>query len=264
MLAMLRHSSPNPAPARPVLFVHGLFGSARNWSGIARRLTDRGPVLGVDMRNHGDSPHLPEHRYPALAADLAAVIEAEGMGPVDVIGHSMGGKATMMLALTRPDLVAELIVADIAPVPYGHSQAHHVAAMQGLDLTGLRTRAEADAALSRSVEDPALRAFFLHSLDLRADPPRWKLNLPVLAAEMDHITGWPEVADAPFPRPVLFLSGAQSSYVRPEHRPAIIAQFPAARFVGIPDAGHWLHADRPEAFAAAVRGWLDRPAARGA
>jgi len=259
MLSVLRHPSPAPAPARPVLFVHGLYGSARNWTGIARRLTDRGPVLAVDMRNHGDSPHLAEHRYPALAADLAEVIEAEGAGPLDIVGHSMGGKAAMMLALTRPDLVAELVIADIAPVPYAHSQEHHAVAMQALDLTGLRTRGQADTRLAETVTDPVLRAFFLQSLDLRADPPRWKLNLPVLAAEMDHITGWPEGVGAPFARPVLFLSGAQSHYIRPEHRPAIMAQFPAARFVGIPQAGHWVHADRPEAFTAAVRAWLVRP-----
>ncbi|TCP60265.1 pimeloyl-ACP methyl ester carboxylesterase [Rhodovulum bhavnagarense] len=239
----------------PLLIVHGLFGSARNWGVIATRLAADRPVLSVDMRNHGASAWSDRHRYPEMAADLAEVIATHG-GRADVLGHSMGGKAAMMLALTRPDLVHRLIVADIAPVPYGHTQAHLVAAMQALDLSGVTRRGQADRALSAHVEDRAVRAFLLQSLDLKASPPRWRLNLDALAAEMPHILGWPEMETGTFNGPVLFLSGAASDYVRAEHRARIKALFPAARFARIPGAGHWLHAEKPREFEAAVRAFL--------
>jgi esterase len=183
------------------------------------------------------------------------VIEALG-GSVDLLGHSMGGKAAMQLALTRPELIRRLVVADIAPVAYTHDQTRNAQAMASLDLSRITTRAEADAALSRHIDDPALRAFFLQSLDLRHKPPRWKLNLPVLEAEMPKIVGWPGT-EGTFDRPTLFLTGAESAYVRPEHRETIKALFPKARFAKIPDAGHWLHAEKPREFEETVRVFLE-------
>ncbi|MFN3936582.1 MAG: alpha/beta fold hydrolase [Gemmobacter sp.] len=242
-------------PGPPLLIAHGLFGSARNWGAIARRLAEARPVLTVDMRNHGQSAWTDTHGYPEMAADLAAAIEAQG-GAVDVLGHSMGGKAAMALALSRPDLVRRLVVADIAPVAYGHSQSRHIAAMRALDLSGLTARHEADRRLAGTVDDPGLRAFFLQSLDLKSDPPRWRLNLDTLEAEMPRIVGWDDLPGR-FEAPALFLSGSLSDYVRPEHRPGILAQFPAARFARIPGAGHWLHAERPREFAGAVAAFLD-------
>ena len=239
----------------PVLIVHGLFGSGRNWGVIARRLAETRPVIAVDMRNHGDSPRFPTQSYADMAGDLAQVIAAHG-GRADVLGHSMGGKAAMVLALTHPERVRRLIVADIAPVAYGHSQSHHIAAMRALDVTGLAARSEADRRLSATIPDPALRAFFLQSLDLKSDPPRWKLNLDVLEAEMPRIVGWPEITGR-YDGPALFLSGALSDYVRPEHRATITALFPRARMARIPGAGHWLHADKPREFEAAIQTWLD-------
>jgi pimeloyl-ACP methyl ester carboxylesterase len=252
MLHLIRHGD---GPAPPLLIAHGLFGSARNWGAIARALADRGPVLCVDMRNHGQSPQDARHGYADLAADLAGVIAAHG-GPADVLGHSMGGKAAMMLALTRPELVRRLIVADIAPVAYGHSQQGLIDAMRGLDLTAISNRSEAERSLAAAVPDAGVRAFLLQSLDLKASPPRWRINLDALAANMPAILGWPET-EASFAGPALFLAGALSEYVRPEHRQAIRARFPAARIARIPGAGHWLHADRPEAVAAAIRAFLD-------
>lgn len=243
-----------PTSLPTLLIVHGLFGSARNWGVIARRMARDRDVLAVDMRNHGDSPHFPGHSYPEMAADLAEVIEASG-GPVDVVGHSMGGKAAMVLALTRPDLVDRLIVADIAPVAYGHDQSPHIAAMRSLDLTGLTSRGEADRRLADTLSDPALRAFFLQSLDLKATPVRWRLNLDVLEAEMPKIVGWPEITGQ-FDAPALFLSGADSHYVLPEYRAGIRALFPAARFAKLPGAGHWLHADKPREFEETMRVFL--------
>jgi pimeloyl-ACP methyl ester carboxylesterase len=254
MLSMIRHPAAAPEGLPPLLIAHGLFGSGRNWGVIARRLADRRDVVAVDMRNHGDSPHFPTQGYAEMGADLAEVVEHLG-GRADVLGHSMGGKAAMMLALTRGDLVRKLVVADIAPVAYRHEQVQNVAAMRSVPVDRVRTRADADGALADRIDDPALRAFFLQSLDLRSAPPRWKLNLDVLETEMPKIVGWPDPAGH-FDGPVLFLSGAESHYVRPENRETIRRLFPAARFAKIPGAGHWLHAEKPREFEETVRVFL--------
>ncbi|SFI90123.1 alpha/beta fold hydrolase [Jannaschia pohangensis] len=250
MLNTIRHGTPTDRP--PLLIAHGLFGSARNWGVIAKRLSDSRAVIAVDMRNHGDSPWYDSHSYPDLAADLARVIEAEG-GPMDVLGHSMGGKAAMVLALTRPELVRRLIVADIAPVTYGHTQAHLIAAMRAVDLERVTRRSEAAEQLAQ-VPDDGTRSFLLQSLDVAGK--RWTLNLDVLEAEMPAIIGFPEM-EGVFEGSAVFLSGGESDYVRSEHRPAIKALFPKARFAKIPEAGHWLHAQKPREFEASVRAILD-------
>lgn len=255
MLATIRHPASVTPQAPPLVIAHGLYGSGRNWGVIARRLADRRNVVAVDMRNHGDSPRAPTQSYPDMAADLAEVIESLD-APVNLLGHSMGGKASMQLALTRPDLIRRLVVADIAPVAYSHDQTRNARAMAALDLTEMTTRAEVDAALARRIDDPALRAFFLQSLDLRHKPPRWKLNLKVLEDEMPKIVGWPGTQGM-FDQPALFLTGADSNYVRPEHRETIKALFPKARFAKIPAAGHWLHAEKPREFEETVRVFLD-------
>jgi len=255
MLTLTRFGEPTALP--PLLIVHGLFGSARNWGAIARRMADSRAVVAVDMRNHAGSFRSDDHSYPAMAGDLAAVIEAEG-GAMDVVGHSMGGKAAMLLALTRPELVNRLVVADIAPKAYGHSQNHLVAAMKAMDLTGLDSRVEADRRLAQAVDTPAVRAFLLQSLDMKAQPPRWQLNLDALERGMDGITGWVDDSGVtPFSGPVLFVTGAESDYVSREDRAHIRALFPQAKMAAIPGAGHWLHAEKPREFEAALRVFLD-------
>ena len=259
LLTLLRHGTPTDLP--PLLIVHGLFGSARNWGAIAKRMSDSREVIAVDMRNHANSFWDGDHSYAAMAADLAAVITAEGH-PMDVLGHSMGGKAAMVLALTRPAQVQRLVVADIAPVAYPHSQNHLIAAMRGLDLSGVDSRSEADRRLSASVQDPGVRAFLLQSLDLKATPPRWRLNLDTLERHMDQTTGWiDDSALTPFDKPALFLTGALSDYVKPTDRAHIRALFPQAKMAKIPGAGHWLHAEKPREFEAALRVFLGPPAA---
>ena len=241
-----------PAEKTPLLIAHGLFGSARNWGVIAKRLSDSRQVVAVDMRNHGHSEWKFSHDYLALADDLAKVIEHFGP-PMDVLGHSMGGKAAMVLALTRPELVRRLVIADIAPVGYGHTQAHLIDAMQSVDLENVVRRADAIAQL-QGIEDETVRSFLLQSLDLK--DKRWRLNLEVLARDMDQIIGFPEI-DGQFDGEALFLSGAASDYVKPDDRTGIKTLFPNAHFAKIPGAGHWLHAEKPREFEAAVRTFLD-------
>ncbi len=255
MLNCTIFTATTPQDQPPLLIAHGLFGSGRNWGVISRRLADTRDVITVDMRNHGDSPRFATQTYSQMADDLAQLIMAHG-GKADIIGHSMGGKTAMFLALTQGALIRRLVVADIAPVAYTHDQSQNVAAMQGLDLTGLTSRTEADQRLAKTIPDPALRAFFLQSLDLRATPPGWRLNLSVLAQEMPKIVGWPNTPGT-FQGPTLFLTGANSTYVRPSNHTAILRQFPNATFTSIPDAGHWLHAEKPREFEDAVRAFLN-------
>ncbi|MTH58141.1 alpha/beta fold hydrolase [Paracoccus litorisediminis] len=241
----------------PVLLAHGLFGSGKNLGGLARRLAQTRRVILVDMRNHGDSFHDADHSYPALAGDLAEIIRSVG-GQADVLGHSMGGKSAMMLALTHPETVRKLAVLDIAPYAYAHTQTPLIDAMEGTDLTGLKLRSAADARLAEFVPETGVRAFLLQSLDLKSEPPRWKCNLPALRAQMPNLVGWP--ADAPkgsFSGPALFLAGAESDYCREPQVEAIRAHFPQAKLRYFAGAGHWLHADRPVEVAEAVATFFD-------
>ncbi len=236
----------------PIVIAHGLFGSGRNWGVIAKRLSADRRIVTVDMRNHGTSPAMDSHSYFDLADDLAEVITHLG-GNADLIGHSMGGKAAMILALKHPDTLRRVLVADIAPVTYTHSQSSLIEAMRAVDLSQVNTRSEADAQLAAFVDDKSVRAFLLQSLDVRGKT--WRLNLDALDREMDKIVGFPEVSGH-FTGPTLFLSGATSDYVRPEHRPLIKSLFPSAKQAKIPGAGHWLHAEKPREFEAAVRAFM--------
>ena len=251
MLNTILHGMETDLP--PVLIAHGLYGSARNWGVIAKRLSDTRQVIAVDMRNHGRSPVSDSHTYEDMADDLAEVIAAQG-GQMDVVGHSMGGKAAMMLALRHGQAVRRLVIADIAPVAYSHSQMPFIDAMRAVDLSQVTRRSDAEAQLAALGVDKALQSFFTQSLDVAGQ--KWLLNLDALAQNMAHIMGFPE-AEAAWPGSALFLSGGASDYVQPDHRGRIKTLFPAARFAKLPGAGHWLHADDPRGFEAAVRVFLD-------
>lgn len=251
---MLNSISHGTATDKPTLLIaHGLYGSARNWSVIAKRLSDERRVVTIDMRNHGDSLWSDTHTYENMGGDLAEVIADIGT-PVDVLGHSMGGKATMMLALRQPKQLRRLIIADIAPVAYGHSQMQFIDAMRTVDLSKVARRSDAEAQLADLGVDKALQSFFTQSLDVTGH--RWRLNLDALAANMPHIMGFPHV-NTDWSGPALFLSGSKSDYVRPEHRPLIRARFPKARFAKLSGAGHWLHAEKPREFEATVRAFIN-------
>lgn len=245
----LNHTITGPQVGLPILLAHGLFGQGRNLGALARRLSDARPVVTVDMRNHGDSFHDAVHDYVTMAGDLADVIADLG-GQADVVGHSMGGKAAMALALTRPDMVRKLAIMDIAPVAYGHTQEHLIDAMESLDLSAVDRRSTADAMLAERVDDPGVRAFLLQSLDLKSDPKAWRLNLPALRDQMGQILGWPEdLPKAGFSGPVLEIAGERSDYLSEAGQAALREHFPQARVIRVKDAGHWLHADAPEAVA---------------
>lgn len=243
-MTALRHDTFGEGQPRRLLLVHGLLGQARNFGSLARRLADSFEVTVPDLRNHGRSPWTDTHSYPHLAADI------EPLAGGAVLGHSMGGKAAMWLALTRPEAVERLIVADMAPVDYGGKTHPMLEAMAALD-PAQPSRAAAREALHAPEE---LKDFLLQSLDVKAG--RWIVNLDTLRREMPGIFGWPPI-EMRYEGPALFLSGGDSDYVRPEHRAEITRLFPAARFAKIPGAGHFLHAEKPQEFEAAVRAFLD-------
>jgi esterase len=240
----------------PLALLHGLFGAARNFGNVQKHLARRWRVLALDLRNHGASPHATGMSYDALAADVLETLRGRGALPGALVGHSMGGKAAMRAALQAPDQVSHLIVADIAPVAYRAALRGYAQAMAALDPSPGLTRAEADAALAEAVPEPAIRAFLLQNRQFGARPD-WRIGLPEIIAGMPDIEDWPAPPPgARFDGPTLFLTGGHSDYVRPEHRPAIRALFPAARFVTLKRAGHWLHADDPAGFIAAVEAFL--------
>jgi len=236
-----------------LVILHGLLGSARNWAGIVNALAASRHVVAVDLPNHGASPWTEAMDYPFLAREAAAVIERVG-APAAVLGHSMGGKAAMVLALTRPDLVERLVVVDIAPVRYTHTFAPYIRAMRAVRLEGIGRRDEFDAMLAGHIPDPRVRAFLLQNLESGATGYRWRPNLAVLLAAMDDLLGFPD--GGCYDGPVLFLAGAQSDYIRGEHETVIRRLFPRAQVRQVAGAGHWVHADQPQAFAAAVGEFL--------
>ena len=239
----------------PLALLHGLFGAARNFGTVQRRLAARFRVVAIDLRNHGESPHAPGMGYGMMADDVSETLAAVGALPAAVMGHSMGGKVAMRLALERPEAVSRLIVGDIAPVRHEPHFRAYTEAMRAMALPPGLTRANADAVLAPAVPDPAVRAFLLQNLRVGAQP-EWRIGLDVIAAGLPDIEGWPDPGALAYPGPALFVAGERSDYIRPEHRLAIRALFPRARFATLRDAGHWLHADNPDGFVALVEGFL--------
>ena len=236
----------------PLLIVHGLYGSARNWGVISKRMADEREVFAVDQRNHGDSPWRETHNYFDMAQDLKEFLEH--FGPMAVLGHSMGGKAAMVLSILEPNLVEKLIVADIAPVSYTHDNVQYIQAMKNVKLDKIVTRGDALSQLAEIVPEPELQSFFTQSLDLKTK--RWKLNLDVLEREMEKIVSFPKLSGK-YEKASLFLSGALSDYLKTSHRPKITKLFSNAKFAKITNAGHWLHAEKPREFETAVRSFLN-------
>ncbi|MCA3395197.1 MAG: alpha/beta fold hydrolase [Roseomonas sp.] len=240
----------------PFVLLHGLFGSARNWGAVQKALAGEYRVVALDLRNHGASPHAAGMGYAAQAADVAETLTALGIESAVVLGHSMGGKAAMMLALTRPELVERLIIADIAPRPYAPALRTVVAAMQAVPLHAALTRTEADQALRAAVPEAPIRSFLLQNLRFETTPRSWRMGLAEIAAAMPEIEDFAPPQGTRFDGPALAMAGALSPYIRAEDHAAFRALFPRIGSASIPRAGHWLHAENPEGFLAALRAFL--------
>ncbi|MBA8795527.1 pimeloyl-ACP methyl ester carboxylesterase [Friedmanniella endophytica] len=263
------HTTTVGEDGNPVVFLHGLFGQGRNWTTIARALAEDHHVLLPDLPDHGRSEWSDRLGYPAMAEAVAATLEADRPGTAwSVVGHSMGGKVAMALALRRPDLVARLVVVDIAPVVYdGISNfGDYVRAMRAVPLDRLQQRGEAEAVLEPLVPDPVIRGFLLQNLRRESGPNgvrwRWQHNLALLGDRLTDLWQWPDALAhaAPYPGPVLWVAGAESDYVRPAYAEAMRALFPAVRTVTVKHAGHWVHSEQPAVFTGIVRQFLETPA----
>ena len=257
----------------PVVFVHGLFGQGKNWTTVAKGLADRHRVTLLDLPNHGHSPWTDRVDYVDMARLVADELEQLNE-PATLVGHSMGGKVAMQLALRRPELLRALVVVDVAPTAYPESGgrtddpdeeaspfAAYIAAMRALDLDQLTTREDAEAALRSVVPSRMVRSFLLQSLVREglgtAGGWRWRLNLEALARDLGHLRGFPEPPPgATFDGPVLWVAGANSTYVLPEDRARMDELFPATRLVRIKNAGHWVHSEQPEVFLETLRRFL--------
>ncbi|MBV9248515.1 MAG: alpha/beta fold hydrolase [Acetobacteraceae bacterium] len=231
----------------PLVLLHGLFGAARNFGAIQRALSHRFRVIALDLRNHGGSPHAPQMDYATTAGDVLETLDLRAAVPAVVMGHSMGGKVAMHLALSQPDAVTRLVVADIAPVAYPPHFQDIANALLKLRLDAPLTRGQADAALGHAVPDDAMRAFLLQNL-LPGRKPAWQIGLAEIAAALSDIGDWNPPPGATFTKPTMFVAGERSDYIQVEHRPLIRTLFPAARFITLKGAGHWLHADNPTGF----------------
>jgi esterase len=241
----------------PVAILHGLFGSARNWTSVAQRLAARYRVVAFDLRNHGASPWADTMDYPAMAEDVRAAMAARGYRRFAVIGHSMGGKAAMTLALTEPEAVERLIVVDIGPTAVPAPFLPWIRAMRALDLATIARRRDADAALTTAIPADAERAFLLQSLAFVDGMPRWQLNLVALEAALPAIGGFPRFPSGTrYDGPTLFIAGGKSNALPADAEPAIRTLFPRAAIERIADAGHWVHAEQPIAFLTLVEPFL--------
>jgi pimeloyl-ACP methyl ester carboxylesterase len=246
---------------RPVAILHGLFGSGRNWRSVAQHLAGRHRVLTFDLRSHGASPWADGMSYGELVEDLRTSFRARGIGRAALLGHSMGGKVAMLMALLHPGEVDRLVVVDIAPATNPPTLLAYIRAMRTVDLSGVRRRSEADLQLAGAVPDPAERAFLLQNLVVGENTAHWRLNLEAIERGFSEVVGFPDLpVGTVYPGPALFVSGARSNYIQPEHEPLIRHLFPQARIARIEGAGHWVHAEQPHAFLQAVAPFLSAAA----
>ena len=247
-----------------VAFCHGLFGQGKNWTSIAKAVAEGHRVLLVDMPHHGRSAWGDRFDYLDVADRVAELFTDDD--PVALVGHSMGGKAAMVLALRHPELVERLCVVDVSPVDYSTGReetgefARYIDAMLGLDLSGLEHRRDADAALADAVPNRTVRSFLLQNLHHHAGQWTWRPNLEVLGRDLAVLSGWPEgelAGLAPYDGPTLWVAGQTSPYVREEYAAAMDRWFPRNRRVVVKGAGHWVHSEQPEVFTEVLRRFLE-------
>ena len=258
-LHSVRSGQPD-APHR-VAFVHGLFGRGRNFSRIATGLEPDAQSLLIDLPNHGQSPWTERVDYREMADLVADHLRADfaSTGPIDLVGHSMGGKVAMVLALTHPDLVRRLVVVDISPTAAESSRGefeHLLDSLIGLDLEQVGRRADADEALKEPISHPTVRGFLLQNLKRGDNGFEWEPNLHLLRAELGTIVGFPSMSGAQFSGDVLWLGGSRSDYVTDEDEPIMFALFPHTERLMVEGAGHWIHSEKPAETIESLRDFL--------
>ncbi|MEH6502334.1 MAG: alpha/beta fold hydrolase [Cycloclasticus sp.] len=242
----------------PLIILHGLFGSARNWQGIARQLAERYTVYALDLRNHGSSPHDEVMDYAAMSADVIEFIDQHRLQQPIVLGHSLGGKVAMQLALSEPAKLSKLIIVDIAPVRYTHNFDEVLLGFSHVPLDSIKSRKEADSYLAEKINSVSLRQFLLQNLINNASGGyQWRVNLASIEANMDTIMGFPEqqLHDT-FNKASLFIKGGKSTYLAPRYKALIDERFPEAEWQTIANTGHWPHIESPVDFMAGLNKFL--------
>ena len=253
----LHYQVDGPDDALPLVVLHGLFGNADNWRSHVKQWQEQRRVIAVDLRNHGRSPHAQAMDYTSMAKDVIALLEALKIDRCDLLGHSMGGKVAISVARLAPQRLASLIVADIAPVTYQHGHDSIFAAMRRVEEGRPGSRKEADALMAEHVDTPAIRMFLATNLVRGEDGTmHWRVGLDEIEKAYADIVAEP-AGEGTFEGPTLVLRGARSNYVTDDMLPQVRKILPKAEIVTL-DAGHWLHAETPEAFQTAVNEFLGR------
>jgi len=234
---------------KPLVILHGLFGSGKNWQSHARRFADQFQVFTVDLRNHGESFHADEMNYSVMAADVAQLLYRLELSDCCILGHSMGGKVAMMLALQNPDLVTRMVVADIAPVTYFHHYDDLINPILALPLKTIESRGQAEQLLRQNIPEDQLRAFLLQNLVRESTGWRWRVNWEVIQRDMEWLTDFGDLPqDWVIEIPSLFIRGEKSDYIGDAEIEVIRQRFRNCKIETIAAAGHWLHAEKPEPF----------------
>ncbi len=240
-----------------LMLIHGLFGSSDNLRPIARGLADQFKVYAPDLRNHGRSPHSPTMNYELMAQDLRQLMDSHHIEKAFVVGHSMGGKAAMQLALDYPDRVEKLVVADIAPVDYPPHHDEIFTGLEALDLESINSIRDADQALTPYESDPGIRSFLLKNLTRTKDKRyQWQINLKAIRENYPAIAAGNQ--GSTYKGSTLFIKGGNSSYIQESHRNTVQSLFPSAEIKIIPGTGHWLHAEKPTLFISTIKRFLEK------
>lgn len=245
--------------APPVVFLHGLMGRGKNFLTIAKGLEPALHSELVDLPNHGASGWTDHFDYSETADTVADALEHRLDRPFNLVGHSMGGKVAMSLALRHPDLIERLVVVDIAPTDSsatGSQFEHLLGSLRELDLDSLRSRSDADGALADSIPDPTVRGFLLQNLRRETNGFAWQPNLELLYTALPEIAGFPEVHGEHFDKPTLWVAGGKSKYITDEAGPIMRRLFPAVRKSTVKQAGHWVHSERPQEFIGLMRSFF--------
>lgn len=243
---------------RPIIILHGLFGSARNWQGIARSLAESYKVITPDLRNHGHSFHENSMSYIDMADDVISLCDHLNINDAILMGHSMGGKVAMTIALTHPEQFSALIVVDIAPFDYEHSFHELVETMLNMNLAQLKNRGDAESELIKLTDDINTVQFILQNLVRDNGKFCWRINLETIYKNLPLISQFPNnLKSRSCHMPSLFLGGSESAYIRSKHNAAIYQHFPAAEITMIEGSGHWLHAEKPKEFLTEVKNFIN-------
>lgn len=240
---------------QPLLIIHGLFGSSDNWGTLGKKFAEHFQVHLVDLRNHGRSFHSPEMNYNLMVNDLLKYIQHYQLQNSIVLGHSMGGKTAMKLALEHPEILEKVLVADIAPKHYPPHHQSIIKAMLSVDFSKVSSRKEVDTILSNYITDSGVKQFILKNVYWTEDKQlAFRMNVPILSERYEDLME--SGLSGQFNKPALFLKGAQSFYIQPEDEESIKELFPQAEIKTIANAGHWLHAENPSDFYSEVMKFL--------